>query len=196
MNSMLIDAAGRKRLVKHFDAALNSGLTSGTPMLRWLPIRSLPLLMAILLVAASQAQGHPQRRERKHLEREQIVALEHDWQQAALSEDVSEMDKLLSDDYIGITSTGEVVTKTQQLDHMRERKFVITQLHTSELKIKLIGNIAIVTSLAQVQGSSDGDPLGGAYRYTRVYQRVANGIWKITNFEVTPTSRLHAIPQA
>jgi ketosteroid isomerase-like protein len=165
-------------------------------MLRRFPIRIALFTAAALFAAQSPAQGHHRRHEPKHLEREQIVALEHDWQQAALTEDVPAMDKLLSDDYIGITATGEVVTKAQQLDHMRDRKFIISKLRTSELKIKLIGNIAIVTSLAQVEGSSDGDPLEGAYRYTRVYQRVASGVWKITNFEVTPTSRLHAIPDA
>ena len=56
------------------------------------------------------------------------------------------MDKLLSEDYLGIMANGEVFTKTQQLDRMRDRKFMITKLDTSEHKIKLIGNIAIVTS--------------------------------------------------
>lgn len=164
-------------------------------MLCRLPTRIALTVFAILLVSTALAQKHhPQQHERKRTEREQIVALEHDWQEAALNEDIPAMDKLLSEDYLGITATGEVVTKTQQLDHMRTRRFSITSLHTSELKIKLVGNIAIVTSFAEVEGTSDGEPLKGAYRYTRVYQRVASGIWKITSFEVTPTTRLHAVP--
>ena len=67
------------------------------------------------------------------------------------------MDKLLSDDYLGITATGEVLTKTQQLDRMRDRKFVLTKLDISETKIKLVGNIAIVTCLAQVEGPPTDD---------------------------------------
>lgn len=128
------------------------------------------------------------------MEREQIVALEDEWRRAALANDVPAMDKLLSDDYLGITSTGEVLTKTQQLDHMRNHELVITRLDIAELKIKLVGNIAIVTSLAQVEGASDGEPLHGAYRYTRVYQRLASGAWKITNSEVTPTTHPHPLP--
>jgi ketosteroid isomerase-like protein len=183
---------------RRFDVASNSGLISGTFMLHRLPTRLVVVLFTALLVATvphafAQRQQH-QHHERKHIERAQIVALEQEWQQAALADDVSTMDKLLSEDYLGITANGEVLTKAQQLDHMSSRKFVLTKLETSELKIKLIGNIAIVTSLAQVEGSSDDRPLDGAFRYTRVYQRLPSGTWKITNFEVTPTLRFHALP--
>lgn len=163
-------------------------------MLRPLPTRMLVLLTAALLVVALP-QAFAQkgvRREHKRTERAQIVALEHEWQKAVLADDVPAMDKLLSDDYLGITGSGEVLTKTQQLDRMRDGKFTITKLDTSELKIKLIGNIAIVTSLAEVEGNTGDEPLHGAFRYTRVYQRMPGGIWKVTNFEVTPATRFHA----
>ena len=184
-------------VTKNFDVASISGLTSGTPMLRRLPMRMFVVVMAAFLVpavplASAQNRAH---REHKRAERAQIVDLERQWQKAALADDIPAMDKLLSDDYLGITATGEVLTKTQQLDRMRDRKFMITKLETSELKIKLIGNIAIVTSLAQVEGASgDNEPLHGAYRYTRVYQRLGGNVWKVTNFEVTPANRQHRVP--
>jgi ketosteroid isomerase-like protein len=188
--------------IKHFDVASNSGLTSGTPMLRsrsrHIPSPVVVLFAALLVVPLAQvfAQRNHQRHERKHMEREQIVELEQEWQKAALADDVATMDRLLSEDYLGITASGEVLTKAQQLDHMRNREVVLNKLQTSELKIKLVGNIAIVTSLAKVEGTSDGEPLLGSYRYTRVYQRLASGTWKITNFEVTPTTSLHSVPSS
>ncbi len=180
---MVLHAIVRKR----FDVASISGLPSGTPMLRRPLTHVAAILIAVLLVVPFVcAQKSPIHHKRKHLEREQIVALEHDWQQAMLSNDVPAMDNLLSDDYLGISANGEVFTKAQQLDHMRDRQFVITGLETSDRKIKLVGNIAIVTSLAQVEGTIDNQTLHGLYRYTRVYQRLPGGIWKITNFEGTP----------
>ena len=154
-------------------------------------MRMFVVATAVLLVAAlpyASAQGHP-RREHKHVERSQIIALEREWQKATLADDIPAMDKLLSDDYLGITATGEVLTKTQQLDRMRDRKLMLTRLDTSETKIKLIGNIAIVTCLAQVEGTSGDEPLHGDYRYTRIYQRGSGGIWRVTNFEITPANR-------
>ena len=180
-------------VTKNFDVASISGLTSGTPMLRRLPIRMFLVAMAACFVAAlpyASAQDH-QHREHKRAERAQIVALEKEWQRAALADDLPAMDKLLSDDYLGITATGEVLTKTQQLARMRDRKFMLSKLEISDTRIKLIGNIAIVTCLAQVEGTSEDEPLHGAYRYTRVYQRLAGNVWKVTNFEVTAANRPH-----
>jgi len=119
--------------------------------------------------------------------RTQIVAIEQQWRQAALAGDSDAMEHLLSDDYLGIMPNGEVVTKPQQLDRMKTHDFVITRLEVSDVKIKLLSrHAAIVTSLAQVDGTSDDRPLHGSFRYTRVYQRVPGSTaWKITSFEAT-----------
>jgi ketosteroid isomerase-like protein len=162
--------------------------------------RRLPIYVAAIFAAAAAAAPLPvvgqqaQHHERKHIERSQIEALEKQWQQAMVAGDIPTMDKLLSEDYLGIEANGEVVTKAQQLDHMRTRQLVIDKLETSDIKIKLIGQIAIVTSLAQVQGIVDGDHVQGAFRYTRIYQRLASGLWKVTNFEVTRATGMHAPP--
>lgn len=163
-------------------------------MLRRLPIYVAAILAATTAILPPVVAQSGHHRERKHIERSQIETLEKQWQQAVLTNDTPTMDKLLSEDYLGIEANGEVVTKAQQLDHMRNRQFVIDKLQTSDLKIKLIGQIAIVTSLAQVEGVVDGDHLKGAYRYTRIYQRVPGGSWKVTNFEVTPATRMHIPP--
>jgi ketosteroid isomerase-like protein len=69
---------------------------------------------------------------------------------------------------------------------MRTRNFSIKSLDVSDIKIKLISqHAAIVTSLAEVDGTNDGRPLHGSFRYTRVYQRIPNDGWKITSFEAT-----------
>ena len=123
--------------------------------------------------------------EKKHDAKRQVEALEEQWRQAQLVGDVAAMDKLLSDDYIGITMTGQVNTKTQQLDRMRMHKIALTKLDLGERQVKLIGSIAIVTSRAEVEGTNEGAPVKGTYRYTRVYQRLPSGAWKITSFEAT-----------
>lgn len=156
-------------------------------MLRRLPkfvaaILAASVLAAPIIAVAQETPHHA----RKRIERAQIEALEKQWHQAVLADDVATMDKLLSDDYLGIQANGDAVTKAQQLEHMRNHQFVIDKLETSDVKIKLINNVAIVTSLAQVSGVVDGDHLQGAYRYTRIYQHLASGAWKVTNFQVGP----------
>jgi ketosteroid isomerase-like protein len=144
-------------------------------------------LLTLLAVAAfsqpAQATGpHPKRKdEYKH----QVEKLEEVWRTAQLNADVDAMDKLLSDDYIGITMSGQVVTKMQQLDRLRNRSLVLSKIALDDVKVKMIGTTAIVTSRAEVDGTEDGAPMHGNFRYTRVYSRLPSGSWKITNFEAT-----------
>jgi ketosteroid isomerase-like protein len=144
------------------------------------------LLLFVVAVAASRnavAVGHPVSR---HDAKREIEALEEQWKVAQITGDVATIDRLMSDDFIGITMTGQANTKAQQLDRYRNRKLIITKIDLTDRKVKLVGSVAIVTSLADVDGTNEGQSLHGTYRYTRVYQRLATGIWLTTNFEVTP----------
>jgi ketosteroid isomerase-like protein len=161
--------------------------TSGRPIRRTL-IPTTVLLTAIVMGASAPAfcaNWNEPLREKKHDAKRQVEALEEQWRQAQLAGDVAVMDKLLSDDYIGITMTGQVNTKSQQLDRMRMHKIALTKLDLGDRQVKLIGSIAIVTSRAEVEGTNEGAPVKGTYRYTRVYQRLPSGGWKITSFEAT-----------
>lgn len=143
----------------------------------------LAAVAGMLLVLPVQAQGvHPRRNDQyKH----QVEQLEQVWRTAELNADATAMDKLLSDDFVGITMTGQVVTKTQQLERLRRRTTVLSKIDLKVEHVKLIGMTAIVQSLAQVDGSNEGTPMHGTFRYTRVYSRQPSGAWQITNFEAT-----------
>jgi ketosteroid isomerase-like protein len=148
------------------------------------PIRvTLFLLAALITLLPAPASAAPKHHKREA--REEILALEQQWRSAQLNDDIPAMDKLLSDDYLGITSTGDVLTKAQQLDRMRTRALTLTTLELSDIKIKLVGQIAIVNSVAHSTGTSDNVRLDGSYRYTRIYQHLPSGAWKVTNFEIT-----------
>ncbi len=173
-----------------FDASQGCGIVSGTLMSCRTPSRISRLLTSFLLgcVTLSIVAQNPHKNGHhppKRMEREQVEDLEHQWSQAMLAGDVAALDKLLSDDYLGITASGDLLTKTQQLDRMRNRQLTFIRLDTTESKVKLLGRIAIVTSLAELDATSEGKPLNGAFRYVKVYQRLPNGSWRITSFEAT-----------
>ncbi len=129
-----------------------------------------------------------QRHAEKRLEQREIRALEERWRQAQLADDIPATDKLLSDEFLGVTASGQVVTKLQQLDRMRTRRIDLKTINVSDTKVKISGNLAVVTSEAVLDGIADGAPLRGCFRYTRVYQRTLGG-WHITNFEATRVGR-------
>lgn len=160
------------------------------------------LLGGVALPVFATKDDSPHRK-RKDVYREQVEQMEQAWRSAQLSNDVAAMDKLLSDDYVGITMNGQVVTKLQQLDRMRNRQLVLTQIDLDDVKVKLLGSTAIVTSLVNIDGTMDGQDIHGTYRYTRVYTHLPTGPWKITNFEATrvgqpgrgPGPRHHGNPE-
>lgn len=143
-------------------------------------------LMAGALAAGVALAAGPHPHSHKRVFKQEIVALEDQWRVAQLADDVATMDKLLAPDYLGISMNGQINDKDQQLDRMRNRTLMLSSIALSDVKIKLVGPVAIVTSLAQVEGTSDGVVIHGMYRYTRIYRRYPDGTWKITNFEVTP----------
>ncbi len=155
-------------------------------MPRRLPISCLLLLLSVagtpVACAAPRTAAH---KAPKRATRISVEALEEQWRQAQLAGDATAMDRLLADDYVGITAAGQINTKAMQLERMRNRSALFTQLDITDSKIKIVGQVAIVTSLFQISGSSDGKPLTGMFRSTQVFQHLPSGGWKITSFEAT-----------
>jgi ketosteroid isomerase-like protein len=149
-------------------------------------------VMAVMISLAVPAFALPRQQKRDY--KQQVEALEEQWRAIQMANDVNAMDKLLSDDYIGISMTGQIYTKAQQLERMRTKKLTLTQIKFDEMKVKLIGSIAIVTSRTDIEGVNDDVPVKGTYRYTRVYRRMPSGVWKITSFEATRVPKPKQVP--
>ena len=121
----------------------------------------------------------------KHESRHEIDQLEDDWRKAILSSDTKTTDALLADDYIGIGADGTIENKDQTLARLRSRIAHITSLTISERKVRFYERTAVVTSLAEVEGDVEGKDVSGSYRYTLVFIRNEQGVWKIVSFEAS-----------
>lgn len=181
------------RIIGHvsFDALRRYGLLSGTTMRHRsvfaLRLRRVPQLLAVLVLVAGWQPALAVPRHENKLAHKEIEALEQEWQQAIVTNNVSEMDHLLADDYIGITSNGTIETKAQALAQRRAGTMRITKLDLSDVHVRVYGDTAVVTSVADLVGTNGASDISGKYRYTRVYNRRL-GHWKIVSFEA---SRIH-----
>jgi ketosteroid isomerase-like protein len=147
------------------------------------------LAVASLSVSSASALSTPPflpKRENRTVHK-QIEALEMQWRQAQVSNDIGVIDHLLADDYVGISANGTIQSKAQALAQHKAGTIRITVLDLDDLKIRLYGDTAVVTSKADVQGVNGESDISGKYRYTRVYNRRL-GQWKIVSFEA---SRMH-----
>lgn len=174
-----------------FDGPRRPGLTSGTTMRRRsasaLCMNPVPqAVAALLLLASCQAAWALPHHEGRAVHKE-IEGMEEEWRQATVTNNVGEMDRLLADDYIGITSNGTLETKPQALAQRRAGTVRITKLDLSDMHVRVYGDTAVVTSQAELEGTNGASDISGQYRYTRVYNRRL-GQWKIVSFEA---SRMH-----
>jgi len=136
------------------------------------------------MIFAAQQPGAMPKGER-HESRREIDQLEEAWRNAVLKADIAALTSLLADDYMAITPNGTLQTKEQALANMRSGATHIASLEFSDRRVRFYGTTALVTSQADVKGTNATGDFSGTYRYTRVYVRNAQGIWKIVSFEAS-----------
>lgn len=150
------------------------------------PVMPLKLFFAMVLVLCAVPHCAALQKQQKHENpHHQIDQLEETWRTAILASDSTAISSLLADDYTAITSDGTLQTREDWLAGLRSGRVHITSLDVSDRKIRFYGNTAVVTSRAEVQGTTGEGPVTGSYRYTRVYVRNAQGKWKIVSFEAS-----------
>jgi ketosteroid isomerase-like protein len=176
--------------LKGIDPLRGTGLPSETRMTRsstgrWKRLhppgagRAMLAVLAILVCASAAWAGVP--KTQKHERRHEIDHLEEAWRDAMLKDDTTAMSGLLADDYMAITPTGTLQTKEEALANLHRVHF--TSLEISDRKVRFYGTTALVTSIADIEGTSPDGDISGSYRYTRVYVEGPPGVWKIVSFE-------------
>jgi ketosteroid isomerase-like protein len=143
-------------------------------------------MISTVMVAAPLLSAMP--RAERHETRHEIDHLEEDWRDALVSKNVEAMDALLSDDYMAITARGMLQSKDETLASLRNGNVKIKSIEFSDRKVRFYGTTALVTSRAEVTGTTSEGDVTGSYRYTHVYVRDEKGSWRIVSFEA---SRIH-----
>jgi ketosteroid isomerase-like protein len=169
-------------------------ITPSKPVRRWIAraLTFIPLLAALALPACAAQQPHTAQkphsgmpRGQKHESRHEIDQLEEVWRNAELKANFAAMDSLLADDYMAITPNGTLQSKEQTLANLHSGATHFSSIEISDRKVRFYGTTALVTSRADVSGTSAAGDFSGSYRYTRVYVRDAQGKWKIVSFEAS-----------
>jgi ketosteroid isomerase-like protein len=121
------------------------------------------------------------REDRLHRE---IENLEAQWRTAVLQNDVATVNRLLADDYLGINPNGTLETKADALALRRAGTMKISSMDPINMKVRVYGDTAVVTSQVQVEGHDGDRDISGRYHYTRVYTH-RSGEWKVVSFEAS-----------
>jgi ketosteroid isomerase-like protein len=147
----------------------------------WAVWLALACMLSATEARAAVLPHHPGREVHKEIEE-----LENEWRDAQLNNDWKEMDRLLDEEYTGISVNGLIQTKEQAIAARKAGTLVLKKLSFSDVKVRVYagGSAAVVTSKAQLEGSNGGEDISGQYRYMRVYAKKL-GTWRIVNFIAT-----------
>jgi ketosteroid isomerase-like protein len=124
----------------------------------------------------------------KHNVEQELMQMEHDWSAAFLNHDVSAVARILADDYVGTDGRGIMTTKAEEMEEakapapgapMPER--AILEETISDLKVRVYGNTAVVTGIANEKVSFKGKESLIRYRRTTVYVK-RQGRWQCVSF--------------
>lgn len=110
------------------------------------------------------------------LTREMVAVFEERLITAMKESNILMLDALLADDLIFTGHTGQMFTKTDDLDAHRSGNIEIFEINASEQVIIPMGNIAVVSVLMEISGSFFGNTEVGFFRFTRVWKEAGAGM--------------------
>jgi ketosteroid isomerase-like protein len=154
-------------------------------MSRWSQARLMFFSLLVVIVCAAPLYAWAPKPPKHENDHHEIDQLEESWRDAILQSDTTAMSNLLADDYTAITPNGTLQTKQETLANLRSGRVHFSVLDISDRKVRFYGNTAIVTSRAEVDGTTSEGELSGNFRYTRVYVKNSQGRWKIVSFEAS-----------
>lgn len=106
-----------------------------------------------------------------------VERLDIEYQDAVGRNDQGTMAQILADDFVLISSTGKVYTKTDLLEEARSGRFHYERQDDTDRTVRVWGNTAVVTALLWARGTENGTPFAYRTWFSDVYVRL-EGTWK------------------
>ena len=115
-----------------------------------------------------------------------LLKLEREWLDAYMKRDVAALERIEADDFSITYSTGEVITKAQELAKLKSNAAAdpAFRLSTEEAKTRLYGDTAVLTGVLIQQWTDNGKEMAVRVRYTDVWVK-RNGRWQVVAAQLT-----------
>jgi ketosteroid isomerase-like protein len=117
----------------------------------------------------------------------QVATLSERHRVAAVKGDTKALDAVLADDWVVVGPTGEVETKRQQVQKMKDESLVFEAIDAKEVKVRMHGDTAIVMGLYHIKATLNGRKVDGVFRNTGVFAKQV-GAWRCVFNQVTPVA--------
>lgn len=141
------------------------------------------IFVAFFLAAAINAQAPTATTDRK--DSEDLSQLERIWNEAHLKGVAEALDRLWADDLVVTVPEMPRLNKTQSLAIWKTGKFKFDRYQTSDLRIQLYGDAAVVTGRLQRTRRMGDRKIDDDWLFTKFYVHARDG-WQVAAFHASP----------
>src|SRR5262249_39913786 len=119
---------------------------------------------------------------------EELNTLETEWALAFVKNDAAAIGRYMADDWMVISSDGNVIDKATFLGLIKAGVLTHDQMAFADVNVRVYGDSAVVTSRATSRGKIRGEPFSELERSTDVLVK-QNGQWKSVLTHLTRIAR-------
>ncbi len=133
------------------------------------------LVVLLLLVSVTSLHGQVE---------DSVRAVEMSRRQALLAADTVALSRMLAPDFVEISRLGTVRTRADNIRDIASGALHLTAVTYDSLTVRVYGDVAVLTGIADNTGTMRGFPFSGKIRYTRIFVR-RDGRWQAVLMQQT-----------
>ncbi len=134
------------------------------------------LVVLFLLVGVTSLHGQVE---------DSVRAVEMRRREALLAADTVALSRMLAPDFMELSRLGTVRTRADNVRDIASGALHLTSISYDSLNVRVYGDVAVLTGIADNTGTMRGFPFSGRIRYTRVFVR-RDGRWQAVLMQQTP----------
>lgn len=133
--------------------------------------------LLIFIILLSSFQGSP-------TSTDAITQIEQRFNAALMKRDAAEFDLLLANDLVHISFEGQSAGKAEYMAFFKQGSWEYKKYEPSNVKVKLLGNVAVVTGRVDRAIVVNNRETTGAFAFTHVWSRIDDR-WQLTSSQLT-----------
>jgi ketosteroid isomerase-like protein len=146
-------------------------------------VRPLLVIVSVLLLLLVSA-GRPIRASAS-TDAEFIGFLEEAWVNAILQKNVNVLDRVMANDFTGVSPNGQRYTKEEAIADVRSGAYTVESMKVDNVKVRIVGDMAIVTYYQNEKSKFGDEDCSGRYVFTDVWVN-RNDDWQVIASHGTP----------
>ena len=135
-------------------------------------MRAQTLLVGLLVAAGSVAAVGD-----SAVDQKTVAALDTQYQAAVKASDAATMDRILADDFVVVTGTGQIYTKLDLINMARTKRVQYEHQEEASQTVRVWGDTAVVTALLWLKGVDQGKAFDWHVWFSDTYVRTPSG-WR------------------